>query len=233
MRLRQVALAAADLEATVGVLSRILGIAVAHHDPGVGVFGLRNAVLPLGDGGFLEIVTPMQPNTTVGRLLEKHGDRPCGYMIIFQTDDLAAERAQAEALGLAAVWEIDLGEAATFHLHPKTLGAVVSFDRMQTWGDWLWAGPDWRAHRGEGLVTGIAGATVAVPDPAAVAERWRGLVGRSCPVETQAGEGGFVELRLVASVPPAEFVARARAEGLEAVSDGFRLGALTLRFGAA
>ena len=48
MRLRQVALAARDLEKTVGDLCAVFDLEVAFRDPGVAAFGLVNAVLPVG-----------------------------------------------------------------------------------------------------------------------------------------------------------------------------------------
>lgn len=231
LRLRQIAIASPELEATVEVLCRGLGLEVAHNDPGVGVFGLRNALLPLGDGGFLEVVTPVKPDTTVGRLLEKQGNLVCGYMVIFQTDDLQGERRRVEGQGLPVVWEIDVGDAATFHLHPKHLGAVVSFDQMKTWGDWLWAGPEWRAHRGQGVVTGLKGATVAVPEVGVVEGRWKGLLGAEAgALSVVQGRGGLVEVRLTAGVPVGEITERARSAGLTVDGAGFRVGTLTVRF---
>ena len=46
MRLRQIALAATDLTASVDALTDVLGIEVAFNDPGVAAFGLVNAVMP-------------------------------------------------------------------------------------------------------------------------------------------------------------------------------------------
>ena len=55
MRLRQVALVARKLGTAVEEIREVLGIEVGFADPGVGVFGLENAVLPVGDT-FLEVV---------------------------------------------------------------------------------------------------------------------------------------------------------------------------------
>ena len=57
MRLRQVALVAGDLDRNVGELCEVLGIDVAYNDPNMVVFGLVNAVMPVGDT-FLEVVSP-------------------------------------------------------------------------------------------------------------------------------------------------------------------------------
>ena len=53
MQLRQIALAARELAPTVDTLTEVLGIEVAFNDPGVGVFGLENGVMPIGET-FLE-----------------------------------------------------------------------------------------------------------------------------------------------------------------------------------
>ena len=72
MRLRQIALVGADLAAAEADIRAILGLDYAYDDPGVGEFGLRNAVFPIGET-FLEVVSPKQAGTTAGRLLEKRG----------------------------------------------------------------------------------------------------------------------------------------------------------------
>src|SRR5512145_1003705 len=106
MRLRQIALVARELDSTVEVLCDVLGIEVAFHDPGVEVFGLRNAVMPLGDT-FLEVVSPDRPGTSAGRLLERRGGDG-GYMVIVQSQAKAADRARVGSLGVRIVWEADL-----------------------------------------------------------------------------------------------------------------------------
>src|SRR5262245_66578243 len=83
VRLRQVALVAAELEPAVDSLCDVLGLEVAYHDPGVEVFGLRNAVMPVGDT-FLEVVAPDRPGTTAGRLLDQRGGDG-GYMVIVRS----------------------------------------------------------------------------------------------------------------------------------------------------
>ncbi len=101
MRLRQVALVARELGPVVDDLRAVFGLGEPYNDPGVSVFGLENAVMPVGDS-FLEVVSPAHTDTTAGRLLERRrGDG--GYMVILQTDDLEHERAHMQALGVRIV----------------------------------------------------------------------------------------------------------------------------------
>ena len=78
MRLRQLALVAEHLEPVLDDLCGVLGVGIAYRDPGIANFGLQNALLALGDT-FLEVVSPIQPGTTAGRLLDRRGGDG-GYM---------------------------------------------------------------------------------------------------------------------------------------------------------
>src|SRR5580658_5383865 len=94
MRLRQIALVAKDLDAARADIAAVLGQDWAYDDPGVGKYGLKNAVFPIGDT-FLEVVSPKQDGTTAGRLLERRGGDG-GYMVILQVDDLAQALARVK-----------------------------------------------------------------------------------------------------------------------------------------
>ena len=70
MRLRQVALVAADLPAVIRPFQRIFALGEGFVDEGIATFGLVNEVFPVGDT-FLELLSPKQPGTTAGRLLDR------------------------------------------------------------------------------------------------------------------------------------------------------------------
>ena len=176
-RLRQVALVARDCGQVADELRAAFGWGEPFHDPGVGRFGLTNAVFAAGDT-FVEVVAPVQAGTTAGRYLERRGGDG-GYMAIFQVPDLAAARARLPGLGVRVVWTANLPDIAGTHLHPKDVpGAIVSLDWAEPAGSWRWAGPDWTRrvpeHRGGGGVTGV---TIEVADPAAAAARWAAVLG--------------------------------------------------------
>jgi hypothetical protein len=179
LRLRQAVIAARDLDAVAGELSDRLGLRAPFADPGVGHFGLRNAVFCLGDT-FVEVVSPVQPDTAAGRLIDRRGGGDCGYMTMFQLEDLGAARARVRDLGVREVFEVALDDMAEVHLHPADMrGAIVSLSEPTPPEAWRWGGPDWRARSAP---VELFGATIAVADPEAVAARWRTVLG--APLES-------------------------------------------------
>jgi len=191
MRLRQIALVAQDLETVAADLTATFGLGEPYRDPGVGEFGLHNVVFPIGDT-YLEVVSPKQEGTTAGRQLERrNGDG--GYMVIFQTDDLGKAREHVGELGIRIVWEVELPDAATLHLHPRDVGAaIVSIDAMDPAPSWRWAGPGWEERSRTGVVRRIAGVELQSADPAALAERWSKLL--EAPAEWDGEASYTIEL---------------------------------------
>lgn len=174
MRIRQIALVARDLESTLEVLTDVLAIEVSFRDPGVAVFGLTNAVMPIGET-FLEVVSPASNDASAARYLSRRGGDG-GYMVIFQTTALADDRARLTQLGVRIVWETELPDIATIHLHPRDNGgAIVSIDEARPYDEWRWAGPDWRQCHRSDRVTAIGGVEIQCQDPRTHAERWARL----------------------------------------------------------
>jgi Glyoxalase-like domain len=176
VRLRQAVLVARELEPVASALRSMLGLGEPFRDPGVGEFGLANVVFALGDC-FLEVVSPTRADTAAGRYLTRHGGDG-GYMVIFDLEDLEAARSRARELGVRVVWQIDLPDISGTHLHPADMrGAIVSLDRSQPYGTWRWGGPAWTGRTSAGAPGRLAGITIAVGDPAAVAARWGEVLG--------------------------------------------------------
>ena len=185
MRLRQIALVAGDLAATRADISAVLGIDYAFDDPGVGKYGLRNAVFPIGDT-FLEVVSPKQAGTTAGRLLEKRGGDG-GYMVILQVEDLAAALGRVANAGARIADQMDKDGAAFTHIHPKDIGgAILSLDRMIPRERWEWGGPQWQAHVCTDTTVKVTGAELQAKDPARMAARWAQVLGRAAVLDEGA-----------------------------------------------
>lgn len=184
LRLRQVALVATKLATAEREITDTLGVDLCFRDPNVAEFGLHNALFPLGDT-FLEVVSPTVEGTTAGRLLDKRGGDG-GYMVLLQTDDLAAFRARVDRLGVRVVHVAQGRTICGLHLHPRDVGgAILSVDHSDPAEDWEWAGPHWREHIRATTVGGIEVVEIQVTDPAASAARWGEILDRS-PAEDAA-----------------------------------------------
>jgi hypothetical protein len=236
MHIRQVALVARTLDPVVADLCAVLGLEVAFHDPGVAAFGLHNAVMPVGQT-FLEVVSPVRPGTTAGRLLDKRGGDG-GYMVILQTPHLEADRRRLATLGVRVAWEIAFDDIATVHLHPRDVGGtIVSLDEPRPPASWRWAGPEWQAKVRTEVVRAITSVTIAASDPAAMATRWAQVLGLPAPRSSrldlehgairfvaadQRGEG--VDAVGLAAVDATRALATARARGLRIEGENVAIG---------
>jgi hypothetical protein len=176
MRLRQVALVARELDPVVDDLCAVLDVQVSFRDPGVEIFGLRNAVMPIGDT-FLEVVSPMRADATAHRFLQRRGGDG-GYMVMIQSDDLDTDCARLDALGVRVVWGIDLDDIRGRHLHPRDVGAaILSLDTPVPPAAWRWAGPDWPSRIRRNVVNTISAVEIQASDPIALARRWAEVLG--------------------------------------------------------
>lgn len=101
-----------DYEAKLGLKARDVG--KVHTD-----LGIRNAILPLGQGGqFIELAEPLGPETPLGRTLQRRGEGI--HLAAVAVDDL--KKAVAELKG-RGVQVIEGGRAA--FVHPKDTHGVL------------------------------------------------------------------------------------------------------------
>ena len=177
LRLRQICLVAEKLAPVEEALCEVFGVKVCYRDPGVGRFGLENALFPFGNQ-LLEVVAPTEKNTAGGRYLKRRGGDG-GYMFITQCDDHAARRAHVEALGIRLAHHFERPEFLNIQLHPKDTGGTffeidqqIGPNSSDLDGPWMPAGPDWKDARVLDRVTGFAAAEIQCDDPAVLSERW-------------------------------------------------------------
>ena len=174
MDIRQIVMVSSLRDPIVSDLSQLFGLEVAFNDPGVGHFGLENAVMPLGTD-FLEVVSPIEENTTAGRYLQKRGGDG-GYMVIIQVDDFDKTKSLVHDNEIEIVWDTDLPEAKAIHLHPKQMGgAIVSLDWMNPKESWKWAGPEWNNHITDDI-KGIDGIEIQASNPEEMFNRWKDIL---------------------------------------------------------
>jgi hypothetical protein len=232
VRLRQAVVAAEHLEEVASQLVGSLGLREPFRDPGVALFGLENAVFALGDC-FIEIVSPTRPETAAGRYIARRGG-DCGYMVMFDLEDLAAARGRARDLGVRTVWEIDLPDISGTHLHPVDMcGAIVSIDGSRPYGSWRWGGPAWTGRVGNGAPGRLTGVTISCREPESVAARWGEILGvppRAAGADIEL-DGGAVAFRGVDD-PHAEGLTELTVQlpaELRGGRDGFEVAGVSVR----
>ena len=211
MRLRQVAFIAREIAPVARELETVFGLKVGFRDPGVGVFGLKNVVMPVG-GEFLEVLEPFRDDASGARYLTRRGG-DAGYMVILQDADALAHRARLEAMGARVIAKSPDRTYRYTHFHPgDCAGVLMSIDSVE--GDFGWrepksewppAGPDWRAHESQDSL-GVAAVTLQSRDPVSACERWCTLLDR--PART-----GGDTLEIVLERGVIRFVAPVDADG--------------------
>ncbi len=178
LRLRQIALVACKLEPVVDQLRQVLGIEVCYRAPGIIRRGLENALLPIGPV-FIEVVAPVQPNTTAERFLERRKGEG-GYMYIMDCDNVGHRREHVKSLGTRIIAENKRAEFSPvegFQMHPRdTGGAILSIATHAAgenlFGGFEWAGPNWQAFVRNEPLKDVLGAELQSDDPDQTARRW-------------------------------------------------------------
>lgn len=180
IRLRQIAVVAADLRSVALDIGSVLGAEACFTDPGVKQFGLKNMLWPIGSQ-FLEVVTPIAEGTAGGRYIERRGGGDTGYMVITQVDDVAHRRAHAAELGVRVAFDLHYPDDGHdgIQLHPAdTGGSFFEMDQMlmdggdAVGGPWYPAGKNWEPYVRTDMVAGISGAELQSPEPDRLAQRW-------------------------------------------------------------
>jgi hypothetical protein len=190
LRMRQICLVARHLAPVVEELRAVLGLEVCHRDPGVGKYGLENALFPIGHN-FLEVVAPVREGTTAGRYLDRRGGDG-GYMVITQCDDLAPRRKRCEALGVRIANEIGHPEYRELQLHPRDVGAaMLSFGWQEgarspggPWHPAAWRGEPWPGEVSRRRAERIRRSSRAEPANEPSEDTQRPAANRSNPILT-------------------------------------------------
>ena len=192
IRLRQIALVANQLAPVIEDLKAVFGLEVCYIDPGVGVFGLENSLLPVGNN-FIEVVAPIKEGTAGGRYLKRRGGDG-GYMVICQCDSHAAQlerRERALSMGVRIAWERESGGYHVMQLHPADTGGSffeIDWDaKGEVEGNWEPAGGSgWRSAKRTEIVSHTRQSNCSRP----IRQGWPsdGAVSRACRLaRTRAG----------------------------------------------
>ena len=219
-RLRQVAFMVRDLEESHELYRRTLDMESCFTED-LSQFGLKNLVLPAGNGTFVELLQPTSADTPGGRFLERRGEAP--YLLIFESNKYEQLITHLKSLGVRITGETEEGGQRSAFIHPSSAnGALLEvIESSQTHNPWPAAGTDWQSIERQPKTRQLRQVAVLVKDLQQAINRWGemfGLVATSrfqvsftdleIAVMPLAGGDTFIELAQPTSgdVPSARFL---------------------------
>ena len=173
-KLRQVIIAAEDNAAAGEMLRSRLGVGRGFVDPGLDTINMDDNTIPVGDETYLEIISPRDPGSSIGRWLAKAGGSG-GYMLAIQHSDVVGVRRRARAMGIAEILADVVQGYELAQFSPWQLGLIIEVDGIPDPAKWYWDHLGVKAEPGA-AVNDIVGVEVAVQDPDAVARAWNELL---------------------------------------------------------
>ena len=223
-RLRQVSFLVRDLAEAKDLYRRYLGMESCHSED-LSRYGLQNAVLPAGNGTFIELLQP-QPDagdSAAARYLERRGEAP--YMLIFETHEYDRLIPHLRSLGVRLSEEPPEKDCRHAFVHPSSAnGALLEIIEVTDSGNpWPAAGPDWQSLEHRPLTKQLRQMAVLVRDLDQAIARWEEMFGITATkrfhvsftdleiaVLPLGGKDTFIELAQPtgSDVPSARFLAR-------------------------
>ncbi|MCH8800611.1 MAG: VOC family protein [Chloroflexi bacterium] len=221
-RLRQVAFLVKDLEDGKELYRRHLGMETCHSED-LSRYGLRNAVLPAGNGTFVELLQPTSGDSSAARYLERRGESP--YMLIFETGEYGRLIPHLESMGVRLTEEPAAGGYRHAFIHPSSAnGAFLEIIEVTDANNpWPPAGPDWQTLEHKPSTKQLRQMAVLVQDLDQAIDRWEKMFGISATkrfhvsftdleiaVLPLGGKDTFIELAQPtgSGVPSARFLER-------------------------
>ncbi len=121
-----VGIAVADLDAAIAMYETSFGMRCVHIEVNVEQ-GVREAMLEVGDSGsYLQLLSPLSPDTTIGRFLASSG--PGIQQMAYRVDDLDEVSAHLRSQGMRLLYDEPksgtAGSRVNF-IHPKSSGGVL------------------------------------------------------------------------------------------------------------
>ena len=114
-----------DLDEAVSIYSERLGMPVEHRET-VEEQGVEAVLLGVGES-HVELLSPLSPETAVGRFLGRNG--PGLHHVAYGTDDIESALEDARAAGLELIDErpsTGIRGSRVAFVHPKSTGGVLT-----------------------------------------------------------------------------------------------------------
>jgi methylmalonyl-CoA epimerase len=127
-RIDHVGIAVADLDEAIAFWERVFGMRCVHVETNEEQ-GVREAMLAVGpttEGGCVQLLAPLTPESPIARFLERSG--PGVQQVAYTVDDIDAACAALRARGVRVLYETPrrgtAGSRINF-VHPKDAGGVL------------------------------------------------------------------------------------------------------------
>jgi methylmalonyl-CoA/ethylmalonyl-CoA epimerase len=124
-RIDHIGVAVENLDEAVSLYSERLGMPEQHRET-VEEQGVEAVLLEVGEG-HVELLSPLSPETAVGKFLEKRG--PGLHHVAYRTDDSNAALKSAREAGLRLLDEeprTGIRNSRVAFIHPKSTGGVLT-----------------------------------------------------------------------------------------------------------
>ena len=127
-RLNHVGVATPDIEAAIAFWRDVMGATVITEPFDMPAQGVRVCFVDTPSGGTqIELLAPLGPDSPVAAFLERN---PLGgqHHLAFEVPDIAAARAEVEAMGKRVLGPTRIGAHGTpvFFVHPKDMAGVLT-----------------------------------------------------------------------------------------------------------
>jgi methylmalonyl-CoA/ethylmalonyl-CoA epimerase len=128
LRIDHVGIAVADLDEAIDFYSRVFGMTCTHVEENAEQ-GVREAMLQVGptaDGGSLQLLAPLSPESTIAKFLDRSG--PGMQQLAYTVSDVDATCAELRSRGVRLLYDEPrrgtAGSRINF-VHPKDAGGVL------------------------------------------------------------------------------------------------------------
>lgn len=120
-----IGIAVEDLDATLAIYNEQFEMAIQYREV-VEEQGVEAVLLEVGDS-HIELLSPLGPDTPVGKFLEKRG--PGMHHVAYRVEDVQAELDRLKALGVELIDEtprIGIQGSTVAFVHPQSAGFVLT-----------------------------------------------------------------------------------------------------------
>ena len=124
-RIDHIGVAVDDLDSALSLYKERFGMAEQHRET-VEAQGVEAVLLEIGEG-HVELMSPLGPETAVGKFLESRG--PGLHHVAYQTTDIDSALEQVKAAGLEVIDEeprVGIRGSRVAFIHPNAVGGVLT-----------------------------------------------------------------------------------------------------------